>query len=251
MRLEFGDFVFDSGTRELLRQAQSVPLSPKAFQLLELLIESRPKALSKSLLHDRLWPKTFVVEANLSNLIGEVRRALDDDPRQPRYVRTVHRFGYAFRADTADLARCDTRGVLCRLIWAGGSAMLREGEHLLGRDSAAAVFLDSPGVSRRHARMRVADGHVTFEDLGSKNGSSVGGRRTHGPVRLNDGDVITTGLIELTFRMVRPAVPTETVLEPCYESDTPEADSPSGETTVRQVPRQRTETEGYRRKARE
>ena len=225
MRLGFGDFIFDSETKELLRRAQSVPLSPKAFQLLELLIESRPKALNKSQLHDRLWPDTFVVEANLSNLIGEVRRALDDDPRQPRYVRTVHRFGYAFRADTADLARSDTGGVLCRLIWAGGSAMLREGEHILGRDADAAVCLDSPSVSRRHARIRVAEGHATFEDLGSKNGSSVGGRRTHGPVSLNDGDVITTGLIELRFRMVRPTVPTETVLAPGFEGDTPESDT--------------------------
>jgi DNA-binding winged helix-turn-helix (wHTH) protein len=230
MRLGFADFIFDSETKELLRQAQSVPLSPKAFHLLELLIESRPKAVSKSQLHDRLWPDTFVVEANLSNLIGEVRRALDDDPRQPRYVRTVHRFGYAFRADTADLARSDTSGVLCRLIWAGGSAMLREGEHILGRDSDAAICLDSPSVSRRHARIRVADGHATFEDLGSKNGSSVGGRRSHGPVLLNDGDVITTGLIELRFRMVRPAVPTETVLEPRYEGDSPEADTTRSDT---------------------
>jgi DNA-binding winged helix-turn-helix (wHTH) protein len=213
MRIGFGDFIFDSETKELLRQDRSVSLSPKAFQLLEILIESRPKALSKSQLHDRLWPKTFVVEANLSNLIGEIRRLLDDDPRQPRYVRTVHRFGYAFRAHTVDLARSDISGVVCRLIWAGGSATLREGEHIVGRDADAAVFLDSPSVSRRHARIRIADGHATFEDLGSKNGSSVGGRRTHEPVPLADGDVITTGVIELTFRIVRPAVPTETVLE--------------------------------------
>ena len=212
MRVGFGDFIFDAETKELLRQEQSVPLSPKAFQLLEILIESRPKALSKSALHDRLWPNTFVVEANLANLIGEVRRALDDDPRQPRYIRTVHRFGYAFRGQTADLARHDAEGIVCRLIWRAGSAMLGEGEHILGRDACAAVFLDSPSVSRRHARIRIADGHATFEDLGSKNGSSVRGQRTHGPIPLADGDVITTGVIELTFRMVRPAVPTESVL---------------------------------------
>jgi DNA-binding winged helix-turn-helix (wHTH) protein len=213
MRLGFGDFILDSETRELLRQGQSVPVSPKALQLLEILIENRPRALSKSELHDRLWPTTFVVEANLSNLIGEIRRALDDDPRQPRYVRTVHRFGYAFSAGGVDLARSDTNGIVCRLIWSGGSATLREGEHILGRDADAEVFLESPSVSRRHARICIADGHATFEDLGSKNGSSVGGRRAQGPVPLADGDVIITGIIELTFRMVRPAVPTETVLE--------------------------------------
>jgi DNA-binding winged helix-turn-helix (wHTH) protein len=225
MRVKFHDFILDSDTKELLRQEQSVPLSPKAFQLLEILIENRPKALSKSELHDRLWPKTFVVDANLSNLTGEIRRALDDDPRQPRYVRTVHRFGYAFRADTVDLARSDPSSVVCRLIWSNGSATLREGEHILGRDADAEVFLDSPSVSRRHARIRIADGHATFEDLGSKNGSSVGGRHAHGPVPLADGDVITTGIIELTFRMVRPAVPTETVLERRYQGDTPPPDT--------------------------
>jgi DNA-binding winged helix-turn-helix (wHTH) protein len=225
MRIRFADFIFDSETKELLREGHPVSLSPKAFHLLEILIESRPTALSKSELHDRLWPNTFVVEANLSNLIGEIRRALDDDPRQPRYIRTVHRFGYAFRGDTVDVARSDTGDVVCRLIWAGGSATLREGEHILGRDPDAEVLLDSPSVSRRHARIRVADGHATFEDLGSKNGSSVGGRTTQGRVPLADGDVITTGIIELTFRMIRPAVPTETVLDRRYEDDAPPPDT--------------------------
>jgi DNA-binding winged helix-turn-helix (wHTH) protein len=211
MRLGFGDFIFDSETRELLRDRQPIPLSPKAFQLVEILVENRPKALSKAALHDRLWPNTFVVEANLSNLIGEVRRALDDDPRRPLFVRTVHRFGYAFRAETSDLARSGTTGVVCRVSWAGGSAMLREGDHIIGRDSDAAILLDSPSVSRRHARIRIAGGGAVFEDLASKNGSSVAGRRANGPVALADGDVITTGIVELTFRMVHPAVPTESV----------------------------------------
>jgi DNA-binding winged helix-turn-helix (wHTH) protein len=211
MRLEFGEFILDSETRELLRDRQPVLLPPKAFQLLEMLIENRPKALSKSQLHDRLWPNTFVVEANLSNLVGEVRRALDDNPRRPRFVRTVHRFGYAFRGDTVDLRR-DTPRAICRVVWSGGSAMLHEGEHVIGRDADAAVLLDSPSVSRRHARIRVIDGQATFEDLGSKNGSSIGGRRALGRLSLADGDVITIGIVELTFRVIRPAVTTESVL---------------------------------------
>jgi DNA-binding winged helix-turn-helix (wHTH) protein len=210
MRVGFGELIFDSDTKELLRNGVPVTLSPKAFQLLEILIESRPKALSKSELHDRLWPHTFVVEANLSNLIGEVRRALDDDPKEPQFIRTIHRFGYAFRVDTKDLVR-DVSRIVCRVVWAGGSAMLDDGEHIIGRESDAAIFLDSPSVSRRHARIRVANGQATFEDLGSKNGSSLAGRRIQGPVPLADGDVITTGVVELTFRMIRPAVPTESV----------------------------------------
>jgi DNA-binding winged helix-turn-helix (wHTH) protein len=212
MRLGFGDFIFDSETRELLRDRQPATLTPKAFQLLEILVEHRPKALSKSQLHDRLWPNTFVVEANLSNLIGEVRRALDDDPRRPQFVRTVHRFGYAFCAETADLSRSETTGVVCRVIWTGGSATLREGDHIIGRDPTAEIFLDSPSVSRRHGRIRVMNGHATFEDLGSKNGSVVRGQRADGTVPLSNGDTITMGVVELTFRLLGPPVPTESVL---------------------------------------
>ena len=212
MRLEIGDVIFDSGAREVLRNGEPVTLSPKAFQLLEILIENRPKALAKSQLHDHLWPNTFVVEANLANLIGEVRRVLNDDPRRPRFVRTVHRFGYAFRGEAVDITRTDTSRGVCRLIWAGGSAVLGEGEHIIGRESGAAVLLDSPSVSRRHARVQVVDDQATFEDLGSKNGSSVGGRPANGRVPLADGDVITTGAVELTFRMIRPAVPTDPIL---------------------------------------
>lgn len=212
MRLEFRPFIFDSDTRELLRDRQPVALSPKAFQLLETLIESRPKALSKSVLHDRLWPNTFVVEANLSNLIGEVRRALDDDSRHPKFVRTVHRFGYAFGGATTELTHSEAGNVVYRVSWAGGTVTLREGEHIVGRDADAVVLLDSPSVSRRHARIRVTAEQATFEDLGSKNGSLVGGRRAEGPLTLGDGDVITIGVVELTFRMMRSAVPTESVL---------------------------------------
>ena len=96
MQVRFSDFVLDTDTRELLRDSRPIHLSPKAFQLLELLVETRPRALPKDTLYNRLWPNTFVVEANLSNLVGEVRAALGDNPRRPRFVRTVHGFGYAF-----------------------------------------------------------------------------------------------------------------------------------------------------------
>ena len=102
MRIAFGDFVFDSDTRELLCGGNRLTLSPKAFQLLEVLIENRPRALSKSVLLDRLWANTFVVEANLSNLVGEIRHALGEDSRTPRFVRTIPRFGYAFQCAETD-----------------------------------------------------------------------------------------------------------------------------------------------------
>ena len=92
----FGEFVLDSETRQLLRACQPRHVSPKAFHLLEVLVSSRPRVFSKRELQDLLWPDTTVVEANLPNLVAEVRAALEDDPQQPRYVRTVHRYGYGF-----------------------------------------------------------------------------------------------------------------------------------------------------------
>jgi DNA-binding winged helix-turn-helix (wHTH) protein len=101
MRARFGEFIVDFETRQLLRDAHPVHLTPKAYQLLVLLVEAQPRALSKDELQQGLWPSTFVDEANLSVVVAELRSALGDDARQPRYVRTVHGFGYAFAATVA------------------------------------------------------------------------------------------------------------------------------------------------------
>jgi DNA-binding winged helix-turn-helix (wHTH) protein len=78
MRVRFNDFILDTERRELLRVGQPVHLQPKTFQLLEILAEQRPKALSQQELYDRLWPDTFVEKTNLHNLIHQLREALDD-----------------------------------------------------------------------------------------------------------------------------------------------------------------------------
>ena len=103
MQVSFGDFVLDSDSRELRRGPGPVRLSPKALQLLQILVTERPKALSKADLQDRLWPDTFVVEKNLANLISEIREALGEDPQDPRFIRTVPRYGYAFRDLAAEI----------------------------------------------------------------------------------------------------------------------------------------------------
>jgi predicted ATPase/DNA-binding winged helix-turn-helix (wHTH) protein len=96
-RRTFGDFLLDLDTHELVRAGTPVSLSPKAFQLLGILVEHCPRALSRTELQERLWPSTFVVEKNLTNLVSEIREALGDDPSHPRFIRTVHRYGYSFR----------------------------------------------------------------------------------------------------------------------------------------------------------
>jgi TolB-like protein/Tfp pilus assembly protein PilF len=99
MRQRFGEFVFDTGSRELIRSGVVVPLQPKVFRLLEVLLEARPSALSKPQLHDLVWPDVHVSDASLSRLVSELRGALGEPGREGRFVRTIHGYGYAFAAD--------------------------------------------------------------------------------------------------------------------------------------------------------
>jgi DNA-binding winged helix-turn-helix (wHTH) protein len=144
MRLSFGDCSFDPDTREILREGKPRPISPKAFALLELLIDSRPRALPKSEIHERLWPGVHVSEANLANLVVELRAALGDEARRPRVIRTLPRFGYAFSADArpdhgGSESGAESPGVLYRLVWGRREIELEPGDNLIGRDRGAVV----------------------------------------------------------------------------------------------------------------
>src|SRR5712692_5014517 len=180
MRLAFEGCVFDSDTREVFREGTLAPISPKGFLLLELLIENRRKAVSKAMIRDRLWPDTFVSDANLGNLVAEIRAALGDDAQKPRMVRTLRRFGYAFRARTRRVSEGTLptgEPVAHRLVWGNREIDLEAGENLIGRDRTATVWIDDESVSRRHARIVVDGSGATLEDLGSKNGTALGGKR--------------------------------------------------------------------------
>jgi DNA-binding winged helix-turn-helix (wHTH) protein len=214
MTLDFGAFTLRGDTRQLLRDGREVHLSPKAFDLLQLLVVERPRALSKAFLQERLWPETFVCEANLPSLVSEIRQVIGDDRRQGRFIRTVHGFGYAFCATVVDDSpQSHGRGrsvATCWLSWDKVPIALRDGETILGREPGVDVWLDLPSVSRRHARIVIRDGHASVDDLGSKNGTRVRGEVTTEPVALMNGDEIRIGTVVLTFRVWAPDVMTET-----------------------------------------
>ena len=88
MTVRFGDLEFDAEARQLYRNGSAVHLTGKAFELLKLLLERRPAAMSKAEIQEHLWPDTFVSEANLPTLVAEIRDGLGDDARQPRFLRT-------------------------------------------------------------------------------------------------------------------------------------------------------------------
>jgi DNA-binding winged helix-turn-helix (wHTH) protein len=214
MILAFGAFVLDTDARLLRRGDQPVHLRPKTFDLLLLLVAARPKALAKAVLIERLWPGTYVQEANLSNSIGELRRALRQHGAPAQVIRTVHAFGYAFAADIdgerpPGPAPLGPRQPVARLVWGTSVIPLAEGDRILGRDDSADVVLPETTVSRRHARITCGDGGATLEDLGSQNGTWVNEQRASGPVPLTDGDRIRLGLALVVYRRGAGALTTE------------------------------------------
>ena len=212
VHIRFGPFTLDFDRRQLMRDGDDVHLTPKAFDLLVLLVRERPKALAKTVLQQELWPDTFVAEANLSNLVAEVRKGLGDRPRAPTWIRTAHGFGYAFAGETIGGARTDAAAVrpTCWLEWGRRRFRLVPGEHVIGRDAGVDVRLDASTVSRRHARIVVSDAEVWLEDCDSKNGTSRGGIRLTAPVSLADGEIIGIGSLRLTFHVMAPVVSTDT-----------------------------------------
>ena len=210
MKIRFGPFVLDSDARQLLADGAPRALTPKAFALLELLLAQRPRAVAKQEILERLWPGTFVSESNVASLVNEVRDALGDDRRRPRYVRTVHRFGYAFCGPAAATGRA-AAGKVFRVIADRLDFALQPGENVLGRALDAAVPIEHSSVSRRHAVVRIEAGQAVLEDCDSKNGTFLQGRRVTRPHPLADLDEIRLGQVRLLFRILSTDASTTSV----------------------------------------
>ena len=203
MRIQFDRCTMDTGSRELLRDGQPVHVRSKAFRLLELLVEHRPDALSKDQLQDLLWPGVYVSESNLTTLVTELRQAIGDASRAPRLIRTVYGFGYSFCGTVAGAPAGKAPAVgRCRLWWGEREIVLADGENILGRGPESVAWIDRDTVSRRHARIVVDGDAARLEDLGSKNGTRLHGRRVEAPAALSDGDEIRLGSVSLTFRVL-------------------------------------------------
>ena len=215
MKIRFGPFTLDLDTRQLTQGKREIHLAPKAFELLATLVLDRPKVLSKAVLQQRLWPETFVAEANLSNLVAEIREALGDRARAPQFIRTAHGFGYAFCGDATTLSSAtEPDRPWCWIEWGRRRFPLSEGEHVVGRDPDVEVRLDASTISRRHARLVVTPGGTALEDFGSKNGTFRGSERVTSPVQLADGDSIRFGSLLVTFHVRETLGPTETQVQP-------------------------------------
>jgi hypothetical protein len=151
-----------------------------------------------------------VSDASLARIVNEVREALGDAARAPSLLRTVHGFGYAFSGDASPELPTQVERSPCWLAGDWRRFALVQGEQIIGRDPDTAVCLDSPRVSRRHARVVLRGTQATIEDLGSKNGTFVGGTRLDGRRELKRGDTVRIGPFSLVFGVEGSAGPTET-----------------------------------------
>lgn len=201
MRLKFVDCVLDLGARQLERGNEAVPLEPKMYELLEVLIKRRPDVVTNGELDELLWPKVYVARTSLTRLVSELRAVLGDTPRDSRVIRTVYKTGYAFCAEVTCLPPARAPMATIEVLWMRQSVPLADGEHIAGRDADCSLVVDGTTVSRRHARIMVAHGAATIEDLNSTNGTHVNGTRISAPTRLVPGDEFALGSEVLRLRL--------------------------------------------------
>lgn len=216
MKYTFGDVCIDADARTCSTREGPRHLTRKAFDLLLVLLECRPNAVSKEQIYARLWPDTFVAESSLQTLIHEIRQAIDDRESERSWIRTIHGIGYSFATSVvASDAPAPPDRIARPAAWLLGEStrvVLHTGENILGRgvdEVEDVIDIDSPTISRRHARITIGES-VTLEDLGSKNGTSLAGERLTGPRVLNDGDVVRLGSLTFRFRLAVQTKSTET-----------------------------------------
>ena len=147
--VRFGRFTLEVASRQLTRDGAPVHLTPKAFDLLVLLSSEAPNVVSKTTLHERLWPVTFVTDTTLVGLVKELRRALEDYDRDAPLIRTAHRIGYAF-CPPRQPNHVERPGAPRHwLVLDDRRHGLGEGDNVIGRDAGSQVWLDAAGVSDR------------------------------------------------------------------------------------------------------
>src|SRR5258706_7244786 len=148
MPVKFGASVLARAPRRLRRNGREPPIGPKAFDLLELLLSQRPNVVPKERIRDRLWPDTFVSGSTLATLVAELRSALDEDPKRPQFLRTVHGVGYAFCGEAQETGPAPSAGprvrapAAYRLVLEDHEVALREGENLLGRVEEGVAWIE-------------------------------------------------------------------------------------------------------------
>ena len=212
MRFKVDEFVIDGDRRTVSCGGQEVHVAPKTLDFLLTLLTRAPNAVSKTELMATLWPDTHVSDATLTGVVADARQALNDDGRDPKIIRTLHRFGYAFAGQIErEVGGNSAAPVIGWLITDMWRLPLRPGETILGREGDGVVALPSPSVSRQHAAVTIEGTAAQLRDLGSKNGTFVDEIRVEHPIALRDGARVRFGTLEAVYRAAGLNASTDTV----------------------------------------
>jgi DNA-binding winged helix-turn-helix (wHTH) protein len=214
MAYRFGEFFYDAASRGLLRDGAEIPLTHKSRELLLLFLHNPGRLLTREEITERVWPDVAVTDDAVRFQVAELRKALGDGGGSDAFIRTIRREGYRWEATVKPAAdrpvrSADPSGAVplrhrFRLVLETREVQLVEGDNVVGRDPDAALWIDHPSVSRRHARIVVAGGKAMVEDLESKNGTFLNGRSIDKRVALADGDELRIGRETMVFRLVSP-----------------------------------------------
>ena len=196
-----GGWLVVPSLNRLSRGEETVRLELKLMEVLVYLAERTGELVSKRELIDAVWKVEVISDGTLTRAIALLRKALGDEARNPRFIETIPKRGYRFIAPVEFVDSTHSTDLRFKVEVPDGEIPLAEGENLIGRDPEATVRIDIGGVSRRHAKIVVEGGSAILEDLGSKNGTYLRGRRVQKPTRLAHGDEIRIGhkVARLTF----------------------------------------------------
>lgn len=208
-----GDWLVEPDVNRVSRRASSVQLEIRMMQVLVYLAERAGAVVTRRELFDAVWDTEYVSDNALTHAVAEIRKALGDSARRPSYIETVQRRGYRLIAPVSglELPDHDDAVVTCWLITNSSTIPLQPGETVIGRSAEADIVIESPKVSRLHARIVVEADQVVIEDLGSTNGTSVNGGRLDAPRALLHGDEIRIGRGVRVYRFARNDPDAETV----------------------------------------
>jgi DNA-binding winged helix-turn-helix (wHTH) protein len=223
--LKFEDFELDFAAYELRRAGRVIRLERIPMEVL-ILLARRPNVLvTRAEVKALVWGSDVFLEhdAAINTAIRKIRRALGDDASQPRFIETVVGKGFRFiprltertspEAPGRPPSSIQSRLAEYRLMRGRRAFTLVSGENSIGRDPDSTVQVDHAAVSRRHARIVVVDPTATIEDLGSRNGTFVNGRRIS-RADLHDGAILGLGPIVLTVHIRWPSASTAPIRRP-------------------------------------
>src|SRR5262249_43221430 len=196
-----------------LRDGVEIPLTHKSRELLLLFLHNPGRLLTREEITGRVGPAVAVTADAGRFQVAELRKARGEDGDAA--IRTIRREGYRWEmpvkpaADrpvrSADRPDAPTPPRRFRLVLETREVQLVEGENVLGRDPDAALWIDHPSVSRKHARIVIAGEKARIGDRRSKNGSFVNGKSIATRTALADGDEIRIGPETMILRQLSPA----------------------------------------------